>query len=236
MPSKPSLRALSILFVLVAITAPVLAQTSDDHAEGLNRNFTNPEMDVDEWVERFEGESREVFSARHEVIAVIGLEPGDRVADIGAGTGLYTRLFAEAVGDEGWVYAVDISPGFLGHINETTAAAGMDNVTAILGRTDRSTLPPDSVDVIFICDTYHHLERVEPMLASMHDALVPGGRFVVVEFDRVEGKSREWVLDHIRAGKDVFRAEIEAAGFVFVEEIEIDGFEENYLQVFRKKK
>jgi hypothetical protein len=58
---------------------------------------------------------------------------------------------------------------------------------------------------------------------------------VVVDFERIPEQSREWVLDHVRAGKDATRGEIEAAGFSFVEEIEIPGFEENYLLVFKKK-
>lgn len=200
----------------------------------LNRNFVDPEMDVGRWVERFEGESREVFSARREVLEATGVVPGHRVADVGAGTGLYTRLFAEAVGDTGWVYAVDISTAFLEHINETGKLARHDNVTPVLGRVDTTTLPPKSVDVVFLCDTYHHLERVEPMLASIRSALAPGGRLILVEFDRIEGTSREWILDHVRAGKATFRAEIEAAGLRFVEEVEIPGFVENYLIIFEK--
>ena len=223
-----------ILATLLLLSAPLIAQHGA--AESLNRNFEDPEMDVQRWVERFEGESREVFSARHEVMKVLDLKKGQHVADVGAGTGLYTRLFADAVGKDGWVYAVDISSAFLQHINETTAALEMHNVSSVLGRTDSSTLPPESVDVIFICDTYHHLEEVEPMLASMFQALRPGGRMVVVEFDRVEGKSSEWLLDHVRADKATFRKEIEASGFRFKREVEVDGFEENFLHIYTKSK
>ena len=62
-----------------------------------------------------------------------------------------------------------------------------------------------------------------------------GGRLVVIDFDRIPGKSRQWILDHTRAGKEVFRAEIEAAGFEFVEEVKIPGFVENYFLKFEKK-
>ena len=57
---------------------------------------------------------------------------------------------------------------------------------------------------------------------------------MIVDFERIPGTTREWLLDHVRAGKEVFRAEIEAAGFTFVEEVEISGFEENYLLIFKK--
>ncbi len=131
-------------------------------------------------------------------------------------------------------YAHDLT-AFLEHINRTSAAVGLANVTAVLGRIDSVTLPPGSSDVAFLCDTYHHLEAVEPTLASIHQALRPGGRLVVVDFERIPGESRQWILDHTRAGKDEFRREIEAAGFSFVEEIEIPGFEENYFLKFKKK-
>lgn len=201
----------------------------------LNRNFVDPEADVEEWVERFEVESREVFTARSDVLRASGVKAGDRVADVGAGTGLYTRLFATAVGPEGWVHAVEIGPRFLEHINRTVAEAGLTNVTSVLGRVDSVTLPAASVDLVFICDTYHHFEAVEPIMASIHRALAPGGQLIVIEFERIPGESRQWILDHTRAGKDEFRAEIEAAGFTFVEEVEIPRFVENYFLRFKKK-
>jgi predicted methyltransferase len=98
-----------------------------------------------------------------------------------------------------------------------------------------ATLPPESIDVAFVCDTYHHFEYPDQTMASIHRALAPGGRLLVVDFERIPGKSRKWILGHMRAGKEVFRAEIEAAGFVFVDEVAIPGFEENYLLEFRKR-
>ena len=183
--------------------------------------------------EIFEGESRELFPARNEILAATGVRPGMRIADIGAGTGLYTRLFADATGEKGWVYAVDISTRFLEHINERSAA--QRNVTAVLGQQDSVRLPPGSIDLAFLCDTYHHLEYPEASLQSIHEALAKGGVLVVVDFERIPGQSRDWVLGHVRAGKEVFRKEIEKAGFQFLEEKKVPGLQENYLLRFRKK-
>ena len=61
----------------------------------------------------------------------------------------------------------------------------------------------------------------------------PSGTLIVIDFDRIPGKSREFILGHVRAGKGVFRSEIEAAGFEFVEEVELDGLKENYFLRFR---
>ncbi|ANM28438.1 SAM-dependent methyltransferase [Acidobacteria bacterium Mor1] len=213
--------------------AGAVAAGADAPSE-LNARFVDPEMDVDEWIGRFEVESREVFAARDEVMAAVGLSAGDRIADIGAGTGFYTRLFSEAVGD-GWVYAVDISPRFIEHINASAGRDGLQNVTGVLSRVDSVMLPPASVNHAFICDTYHHFDTPADTLASIHAALEPGGMLTVIDFERIEGVSSDWIMGHVRAGKEVFRAEIEAAGFAFVEEIEIEGFEQNYLLKFRRK-
>ncbi len=202
---------------------------------GINDKFVDPALDVSEWLGRFEIESREVYSAREQVLDICAIRPAMVVADIGAGTGFYTRLFTEAVGEEGWVYAVDISPRFLEHINSKTQQDHVSNVTSVLC-TDRSvTLPPNSIDVAFICDTYHHFEYPQLTLASIHRALKPGGTLVVIDFERIPGKSREFVLGHVRAGKKVFQLEILDAGFRFVEEVKVPAFEENYLLRFRKK-
>ena len=203
--------------------------------EGINDNFLNPDLDIDQWIGRFEVESREVFAARQEVLKACGVRPGMRVADIGAGTGLYTRLFAEAAGDDGWIYAVDISPGFLRHIRTQAEKERLANVTTVLCSSKTIGLPANSIEMAFICDTYHHFEFPESALESIHRALRAEGTLVVIDFERIPGTSREWVVNHVRAGKDEFRTEIESAGFGLVEEVEIDGLQENYFLRFRKR-
>ena len=73
------------------------------------------------------------------------------------------------------------------------------------------------------------------MLASIHRALVPGGVLVVIDFDKIPDVSSDFIMSHVRAGKEVFRGEIEAAGFTFVEEVEISGLEENYFLRFKRE-
>ncbi len=88
------------------------------------------------------------------------------------------------------------------------------------------------MDLAFICDVYHHFEYPHSSLASLHRALRPGGELVLVEFKRVPGQSSDWVLNHVRAGQEVFTAEIEAAGFKKAQEINL--LKENYILRFRK--
>ena len=203
---------------------------------GINARFVDPNLDVDAFVQRFEVESREVYAARQKVLRACGILPGWSVADIGAGTGLYTRLFSERVGPKGWVYAVDIAPRFIEHINAHSNEADRNNITGVLCRGDSCSLPPESVNLAFVCDTYHHFEFPAATTRSILRALKPGGQLVVIDFERIPGKSREWLLGHVRAGKNVFRAEIEEIGFTFVEEVRIAGFEENYFLRFRKER
>ena len=202
---------------------------------GINDRFLDPNLDVSEWLGRFEIESREVYAHRERVLAACAIKPGMTVADIGAGTGFYSRLFASAVGDKGRVFSVDISPAFLDHIQSKAKEDRISNMTTVLC-SDRSVkLPPSSVDLAFVCDTYHHFEYPAATLASIHQALKPGGTFMVIDFERIPGESREFIIGHVRAGKEVFRKEIIDAGFEFVEEIEIPSFKENYVLRFRKE-
>ena len=203
---------------------------------GVNKNFLDPELDVDKYVKRFEVESREVYLARNEIVAACGIQQGDVIADVGAGTGLYTRLFSKTVGPDGWVYAVDIAPRFLEHINKESAQQDIQNITGVLCAENSVSLPPKSVDVVFICDTYHHFEFPNSTMTSIHRALKDDGHLVVVDFERIPGKTREWLVDHVRAGKDVFRAEIQDAGFNLVEEKKVKGVKENYFLIFKKSK
>ena len=209
-------------------------ETASKVPEGINDRFKDPQMDVDEWIGRFEVESREVYAARDEVLRACDIQPGDRIADVGAGTGFYSQLFAKRTGWDGWVYSVDIAPRFLQHIAKRATNDGIENLTTVLG-TDRSIrLPPESVSLVFVCDTYHHFEHPQQTLASIYRALKPGGRLVVIDFERIPGVSREFILGHVRADKSVFQREIIASGFQFNDEVEIETFEENYLLRFKK--
>lgn len=202
---------------------------------GINEKFLDPELQVDDWLKRFEVESRETFHERDTIIKACGIKKGMSIADIGAGTGLYTRLFSEATGPEGWVYAVDISGPFLKHIVARAQQEGQQNITAILSPENSTPLPPNSLDMAFICDTYHHFEFPKSTMGSLVRALKKGGTLVVIDFERIEGVSREWLMGHVRAGKPVFKKEIEDAGLTFVEEVEIEGLKENYFLRFRKE-
>jgi len=205
---------------------------SAETPEGINANFLSEDLDVNEYVERFEGESREIFAERHAIIEALALSTGSRIADIGAGTGFFTALFAEEVGDDGTVYAVEISPKFLEHLRDRFDVEESTPVRVVEGTRSSVELPPSSIDLAFICDVYHHFESPQDSLASLHSAIRPGGSLVLIDFERIPGESPEWIFEHVRAGEEVFRAEIEAAGFAFTEEIQLEGLKDNYILRF----
>src|SRR5947209_3814252 len=80
---------------------------------------------------------------------------------------------------------------------------GLQNIVGVVCTADSVKLPPGSVDLVFICDTYHHFEYPRRTMASIHQALKPAGQLVLVDFKRIPGVSREWVLGHVRAGQEV---------------------------------
>jgi predicted methyltransferase len=222
-----------ILPLLCLLTA--LASGQDTSVKpGINDKFLDPKLNVEEWTKKFETESREIFHQREKIVAAAGLKPGMAMADIGAGTGLFTLHFAQAVGADGKVFAVEIAKNFLEHIKARASKASASNVQTILC-TERSVeLPESSIDLAFICDVYHHFEFPSASLATLHKALKPGGTLVLIDFKRIPGETSDFIMGHVRAGQEVFEAEVLAAGFEKVDEVK-DLLKENYFVKFRRK-
>jgi predicted methyltransferase len=222
---------LSLLLPLaLAGGGPLLALEERSVAPGINAPYEAPNWS--RWVATFEREGREVYDRRFDILRALDLEPGAVVADVGAGTGLFTRLMAEAVGPEGKVYAVDISPTFVENTVRSARAAGLTQVEGVVNEPRDVRLPAQSVDLVFISDTYHHFEYPLSTLRSIHRALKPDGEMGVIDFKRIPGVSSPWVMQHVRAGRETFIREIESAGFELVGEEPI--MQTQYFLRFRK--
>ncbi|EGV18084.1 class I SAM-dependent methyltransferase [Thiocapsa marina] len=190
------------------------------------------DADYARWQSIFESPGREVYDRRIEILGALEIRPGMRIADVGAGTGMFTMLFAEGVGPSGKVYAVDISESFLEAIGIRAREAGLGNVVTVLNEQTSTDLPPGSVDLVFMADTYHHFEYPRAMLDSIGAALVPGGILAIIDFRREPGVSNRWILGHVRAGREEVIREVEQAGFKLIDEpIRL---RENYFVRFRK--
>lgn len=222
-------RTLPCLLLLVLFSAPLAAEQSVNPE--INRHYANP--NVTQWRGVFERDGREVWDRRADIIRHLRLQPGQAVADVGAGTGFFSTLMAREVGPGGRIYAVDIARNFVEASVQRARDQGLNNVVGIVNDAHSVGLPPNSTDLVFTSDTYHHFEYPQSTLRSIHDALRPQGELVVIDFKRIPGVSSPWVLGHVRAGEPQVVAEIEAAGFELVERL---GFmQTQYYLRFRKR-
>lgn len=210
-PTRTPRRLLLICCLALATIAGSAPAQEQSLAPGINRHYQDP--DYDRWVNTFESPGREVYDRRHEIVSALALRPGMDVADVGAGTGLFTLLFAEEVSPDGRVYAVDIAENFVRAIDARARETGHGNVTALVGTAHSAGLPPRSVDLVFICDTYHHFEYPRDMLESIRTALRPGGKLAVIDFRKDPETSSGWVMGHVRANEQTVIDEISASGF-----------------------
>ncbi len=128
--------------------------------------------------------ARDEYQKPHEVIAALGLREGETIADIGAGSGYFTFRFARHVGDSGRVYAVDVSPEMILHVNRNIRKLRVKNVITVLSDDDDPLLADGSIDRFFICDTWHHIENQTKYLALMKKMLKPGGQVIMMDFQK----------------------------------------------------
>jgi len=162
-----------------------------------------------DWLERpdRDGEQRP-----DEVIQVMGLADDDVVADIGCGTGYFTRPMARAVAPRGRVYAVDIQPEMLRLLRERVEEEGLTNVEPVLSESDDPKLPPGSLDWILLVDVYHEFQQPRAMLAKMREALKPDGKIALLEY-RLEGLSAVHIKEDHRMSPEQVLREWEPAGY-----------------------
>jgi ubiquinone/menaquinone biosynthesis C-methylase UbiE len=226
---------LSLPFVLLA--AGSASQSPEDPAEqsvkpGINDFWKNSE--VNPLIDRLETESREIFRERRNLAALVGPPKGAVIADVGAGSGFMAEEFAALVGQQGIVYAVDINPVMLDDLIRRAKEKGLDNIRKVVCPENSVNLPQNSVDIVFLCDTYHHFEYPKPTMRSIYQALRPGGQLVLVDFRRLPGQSDSWMLEHVRAGEEVFKKEVLQVGFVLTNSHYPPYLAENYVLRFQK--
>jgi len=150
------------------------------HDATSHRRFDDPSY----WSSVFDDPARAAWQKPDQVVAALGLQPGQCVADLGAGTGYFSRLLSAAVGPAGTVLAVDPEPNLIAHLRERSEREGTANVVPILASQDNPRLPAGLVDVVLIVDTYHHIDDRIAYLRRLRRALRGAGRIAVVDWQK----------------------------------------------------
>jgi ubiquinone/menaquinone biosynthesis C-methylase UbiE len=176
----------------------------------------------------FESPGRDERLQINRVMTILGIESGKNVADIGAGSGWFTVRAAKRVGAEGKVFAADINPDAVSHIQARAQQEQLPNVTAILSKPDDPLLPHDSVDAVLLLKTYHEVAHPVELLRNLRPALRSGAKVGVID--------RNGNGENHGIGKDVVIREAQEAGYRLVKQYDFvkDGMD--YFLVFTPAK
>lgn len=166
----------------------------------------------------YEGFDRDEWQTPDEVIALLGVDEGAHVADVGAGGGYFTFKLASVVGDTGRVYAVDVDEDMVAYLKERAEAGGVANIEVIQGELHDPLLPDGRIDLAFTSNTYHHIEQRSDYFARLLADLAPGGRVAILELNDHSWFPR--MFGHMTT-KQTIVDEMTAAGYRLVDDFDI---------------
>jgi ubiquinone/menaquinone biosynthesis C-methylase UbiE len=139
-----------------------------------------------------ERDQREDFQKKKEILETLAFKPGERVADLGAGSGYFTIPIAQLVGPTGKVWAIDAVQNMLDYIQKRLWAEKLDNVELVKVEKDDPQLPPGGVDTILMVDTFHYITERTAYGEKLRAGLAPGGRLVVIDYIPKSWEERPW--------------------------------------------
>jgi ubiquinone/menaquinone biosynthesis C-methylase UbiE len=215
-PRAQSFLALALCWTIASV-APLSGQLAGRPAE--------------EWIKTLDGTTRVATLKVDEVVAAMQLKPGQTVADIGAGTGLFSVPVAKAVGPNGRVFAVEIDAGFFPVIKKRAGDNGVANVQTVLGSFTDPKLPVTTVDLAFFHDVLHHVENRADYLKTLARYIAPAGRIFVVDFEG--GKGPHLQQPELQVSREQLATWMQAAGFALVADAKL--FPEKYVLTFARK-
>jgi ubiquinone/menaquinone biosynthesis C-methylase UbiE len=190
--------------------APALAEAQNTFLSS-TQEMNRLHQDAKAYIARLEDPKRDAYQKPQEVITALDIKEGEVMADLGAGSGYFAFRLAEAVGKTGRVYAVDVNPDMVRHLNRRVRDMKVGNVVTILCAPDDPLLADASVDRFFICDTWHHIEGHAKYLALLKRMLKPGGQVVMVDFKKT--KTPVGPPMELRIDRDDLVREMETNGF-----------------------
>jgi 2-polyprenyl-3-methyl-5-hydroxy-6-metoxy-1,4-benzoquinol methylase len=212
----------SLLFILLTLPLLFVSAQEQQQSRGQSRGGRSAE----EYINRLESESRIAGLQVDKVVESLKVKPDDRVCDLGAGSGLFTRPLARKANGKGVVYAVDIDPELIKHVERTSQEQKLANIKPILASETDPKLP-EPVDLIVIIDTLHHIGNQAEYLRGLKKHLKPGGRVAIIDF------SRNWPAGHEKMVYTVGDLDgwMTAAGFKRVEQY--DFLDNNFFVVYQ---
>ena len=205
-------RVLAFLcLIILVLGAPTFAQHQSQQHRG--------PADLKEYIEILERADRDKEQKPDEVIKALNLTDYMTIADIGAGSGYFTRKFVWVIQDRGMVYAVDTEPGMLKYNEEMVEHLHTPyNAKFIVAKEDDPLLPPKSVDLVFLCNTYHHLEKRADYFTRVKASLKKNGRVAIVDFYHDERSGNlGFSKDHL-VPRDTVIKEMTEAGYTLFKE------------------
>ncbi len=176
---KTAFALLALLFLPMSAAAQDTLPLNQHEMHRLHR-------DPQAYIGALEDPKRDAYQKPHEVIHALDLKSGEVIADIGAGSGYFAFHLARHVGEKGKVYAVDISPDMILHLNRRIRDTKTANIVSILADPDDPLLTDVSVNRFFFSDSWHHIDNQTKYLALMKKMLKPGGEVVMIDFHKKE--------------------------------------------------
>ena len=161
------MKRIACVLVFLAAATPAAAQLTSRHA--------------DEWLLLLEAQPRVQRLRVSEIVAALKLKPGDTVADIGAGSGIFTVPMALAVKPNGTAYAVDLDKELVDAVTERGTEQGVVNIQGAVGTADDPNMPVN-VNLALLHDTLRYIDHKAAYLKLLSEYLEPGGRIAVIEF------------------------------------------------------
>ncbi len=219
------MRKLSLRVSIWTLCTVVLLLTSMANAQLASRS-------ADEWIKTLDGSYRVSSLKIDEIVAKLGLNPGEMVADIGAGSGLFEVALARAVSPGGKIYAVDIEAGLFPEIMKKAREGHVSNVQTVLGKNSDPNLPDKNIDMVFFHDVLHHIENRGAYLKAVTGYLKPTGRVAVIDFEPGQGPHK----DHpeLEVSRQQLQDWTSDAGLKPIEDIKM--FSDKYFLIYAKKK
>jgi len=173
---------------------------------------------ADDWITTLERPERAAGQKVDEVLSRLNLKAGLTVADIGAGSGLFSRPLAKAVAPSGKVYAVDIQQDLLDYIGKRAKEENIRNIRPVLGEYDDPKLPARDVDIAFINDVLHHIEHRGAYLKALGTYIKPTGRIVLIEMNKDDPNTPHKSQPELLVSREEMDQWMAGAGFKLVQE------------------